>query len=94
MRRRDETLYVADGAEVLSDAFDRKRRVEKPAQKMEKLKAYVEENGRIPLKGDPRLGFDAYGFWDHCCRGDKISSRVHMSRVNRQQSHFIFANGD
>ena len=67
--RRDETLYVADGAEVLSDAFDRKRRVEKPAQKMEKLKAYVEENGRIPLKGDPRLGFDAYGFWDHCCRG-------------------------
>ena len=40
-----------------------------PAQKMERMQLWFEQNEGAPLRGDNSLGFDARGFWDSCCSG-------------------------
>ena len=40
-----------------------------PAQKMEKMRRWVERNEGIPIRGDKRAGFDMGKFWDSCCSG-------------------------
>ena len=40
-----------------------------PAQKMEKMRLWFEQNEGIPPRGDTSPGFDMGAFWGNCCSG-------------------------
>ena len=53
-----------------------------PAQKMDKMRRWFEQNEGIPPRGGARLGFDMGQFWKHCCSGTCNKERFAAALAN------------